>query len=1527
MDMQRSSGNQTSEYMSIQDSPFIGIALPMGLHSTTDKFKLVVSLCVNINKCFAGFSSEGGASFQDFYRSLQRLGQKLMGEDLPLTIHAVSSPNGKDRVKTTVRKGSNPLQHVMGDRLKDFDHSAIRKELWSEIFPSCRNINLKSRVPNPIVASNLVRLTTRENIPNVTKAMAERKSLKVDNLRGGISSILRNIHEFGDASQKRAQVEKLKFYETYLTDRQKTDGGNLIKNLDNAFKPSTDDKQVDVNVKAVAQDLLDIHQKAVGNYRDATCDMIDIDDIIHSFSALANEPAIMRLMGFILDVEIDLPPQFVPKAGVATYFYLKIIMDEANEVASIPTKIKAICTHDEGKYAYLVAGDEDSDQFFENSILKVNGKGKEGSWRSDFCLFDKVAQELRLQSIADANNNDSGAVGDDPCDAFTRGIIFCNTGLAEMVKPVPSLCDPGKSLLGSFAFTESYVSHGHRIGAVINDEYYSLTRRRLELSQFQPEGREPFFVSDLNEGPIHFDAVSNYVDGKGLQSAISDALFEYSGELLSLKSVFSRLKKVTEADSRMRETYSHDDGSLFKTQERIRKAVHFTYFPGHPEKSQASLNCHYDLPHHFTPTHSPKLRFYTRKEPKTYTFAVYQEYLNGWGLPLEPLKAFPFQLSVKDLTEGDGKKFLPAPIPFNPLECKKPVLLLHVRNPERREVVKNEPLETLVVWSEGADSCAHPSSRHILPARIAMEHALWYGLLEKMSADQSCDWKHKYNCPFIDETEYNAFTKGKERKECPENSCSTYCGGTAMRPFYVESSVVPNHLSDPSVIGFSVLCFRDKACTNRLFKDPASLNFGGVPGLEPNSCRLIAKGATKDKIHASDGEITLGVKPGMSIWVQLQNVISKDYEQHLTLSWYGALEPLDAGKKNPPRLIRIIHAVKKPVVPPRIMGFSSKPREDYKYSHIQEWLDREYPGLTLDANVIGARLKTHDTDPDQLGSSMTAVKLRAKFERLDAFLENGKVMFLDGQLPTGSLELWMRKEEYIDDPNQVVFLADSQEGNLSSHLPIQPIVDFDDDHGQNVASRDFKVDFNNPDIMHQLKVHPVSVGNTRGDIVRELTSTLDLQFDARCTKFEERRYSLRNGSLFKGYFTDKEDDAKGEYVETSPEFRVLLLNNRRPEKPDVSHAVTTIQENRQREGSLTTTRQRGNIVTIYLKRGRLSSGKNERVGVVVYNDNSRYHKAWLEAGLISKAGRDIVTDRSVATASPFIRYDSNDVTKQDIILSDTNDFDGRFHEDLGIVSYLPQFDVARNLWKFEIELDIKASDGKQLHNPFVVFSLVHFQPYSVNYNPNCLAKSSSIADITQDLRLSAPEPFVWCYLLPERRLSVSFSKPGLWGLGSWSDIFESWGRVDLTLSFDKESLHFFDNGPSPAKQFNSILRSNFILSVEGSNDKVAWYPVKSQVDGLNQASSGWKYMHPLLTAGNVSPDGNEAQLKLKFLRESNPSESGNQGKPTQKFCNFRVRLVEVEWFVNKDCSEMEIDEHLDVTENQELRVRYVELIY
>lgn len=366
----------------------------------------------------------------------------------------------------TCRRACIRFKYADGELVRDHGHLALRKDLWKKAFPSCRNINPESRVPNPSVAGEVTQLISKETLPavmgvmsgaNASAIMSGRANTNID--APGISEKLKNMREFAVATAKRAKSDKLKFYEKYKTAGTERSYSEL------------NDKQLAVNnfaaVKQSAIEFADIHQKTIETYVDGTCTEIDIDDVIHSFSTLLNEPAIMRLMGLILDVEIDLPSEFIPNPGSPIYFYLKIEMDATKDIGSIPTKIKAICNNDKTKYAYLVAEDETANQpqFFENSILKAEAASNDGTWKSDFCLYDKVAQEFRLQGIHDAKSNDSGVTGDDPCDAFTRGIIFCNLGLhksspcsvkrtgrSKMICLLPNLmCHMAIELVPSFA--------------------------------------------------------------------------------------------------------------------------------------------------------------------------------------------------------------------------------------------------------------------------------------------------------------------------------------------------------------------------------------------------------------------------------------------------------------------------------------------------------------------------------------------------------------------------------------------------------------------------------------------------------------------------------------------------------------------------------------------------------------------------------------------------------------------------------------------------------------------------------------------------------------------------------------------------------------------------------------------------------------------------------------------------------------------------------------------------------------------
>ncbi|SHM80165.1 hypothetical protein [Flavobacterium xanthum] len=325
-----------------------------------------------------------------------------------------------------------------------------------------------------------------------------------------------------------------------------------------------------------------------------------------------------------------------------------------------------------------------------------------------------------------------------------------------------------------------------------------------------------------------------------------------------------------------------------------------------------------------------------------------------------------------------------------------------------------------------------------------------------------------------------------------------------------------------------------------------------------------------------------------------------------------------------------------------------------------------------------------------------------------------------------------------------------------------------------------------------------------------------------------------------------------------------------------------------------------------------------------------YNKQFKENDLISKAGRDIVSDK-YSNRSQYLQYD-------DIVIPKINEYKAGYDNELGIYHFLPSFDIEKQLWKFEVELDIKTKDGKQLHNPFINFSIVHFQPFSINYNDK--TADTSLLVLKNDCRISDAENSTWCYLLPERKLSVYFDKP------NW--LFDKWGNVDLTVSFDYESLHHFIYYDENEKNEKWNIHSNFILTVEGSDDELLWYPVNSQIDNGNNLAE-WGFRHALLTPEILEKEENLASIKIKFEKRSNPSSkietttSDNERDTIEtnqyakyddsiKYSHFRVRFVEVEWF-NNDISinafltkDSEYLKH-DILNNEDMRIRYVELIY
>ncbi len=1457
-------------------SNFLGKIVPNGFNVEGKMHKVCFSLCLSINPDCTLLADP--AHYNDFYTSVLALKN--------ISFNAVPSVKINGGIDATVKnfsRSDRPLnlykQNLVDSPITDW--SSLKNELWQAIFPELP-VNKTEKYRRKIIGNAVENFydslahvaALRKSLKNgdvvfAQKTKNEQKSfirdqilsLKKINTPSPHFDLLNKVHRNFDNYQKNA---KIKFFELAKKYAEK-----------GAMKQWPESERLSVD-------------RVYNTY--VNCGEIDIDEIVNSFSTIATDPVLGRIFGFIIDFEFNWDPQ------------VSILSTSISLPASwsIYTFTTNICTVNiDNKYAYLAQ--VGSSSFFEHSVLVP----------SDYVELktqDELTTEERIYQLSENGNRNAAG------DGSTRGILYNFLKLNELIKPI-------SKITAEQVLDEEHLTQGIRVVGGIRSagsiKWYSLTGRGLKL--YSKDHKE-IFCADNVENCLHIDSPTEYMDDDGTQKhTIAETMFEYSEGLLTLKSAFA---KATTSSLNQRQVNHvsnlHDEG-LRKSQARFENNIGIYKFPfteiiSEEAKAKLKLTCSYDIPDSIV-GNGPKLRFKTDEIDNEYTFIVSQQYLNGWGLPLRKEET---QLSIEDMVANEAaSKYYPAPIPFIPNENTKPVLLIHtkpVSDDVNLPITEKESLEHIVVRGNN-----DRSARHILPPRIAMETAFWYNLLSapNMTDDIAYNWKCRYNCSFTTYGDYEKFTSKNVdgiSQKCNEG-CSHYCGGTAMKDHYVTKYIHPNHLSDPSVKGFGVELFWDKDYLKQVI--PSSkfgLTFGGTAGIAPRSCRLILRGDSDIafEVNSENDAIEISLKKGMIAYVQLTNALYENFREHLSHGWwknYGIdlhAQELEVNK-NLPKKITFTHAAKQPLVDPAINILASTPADHKMIEHINEWLktgnyEIYKPGL----NIVAERKDKSSELIVPINSTYTKVSLTAHFERLDAI---GKIEFLPDIKPTGSLELWMRKEEYIDDERQLVQDPEITDSSIN-HLPFKPVLDFN--NRNNLFMQDYKIDFSNA-IMDQLKtLKNVDSIDEIKDPYRAIISKINLEYDFKTTKFEEREYYLKNISSFIGYFTnqkpvDSTDDAINSTIEeyTLPQienvmnedglrFKIMVLNNSQPRKPEIAYAVTTIEEEKCYNGNSVTSIQKGNIITVYLRRGRLTSGKDERVGVIV-DAASLYNKVFKENNFISKAGRDIVSDR-FSNRSQYLQY-------EDIIMDEqcqNGIYKAGYDNELGVFHFLPQFDYEKQLWKFEVKLDIKTTDNMQLHNPFINLSLVHYQPFSINYNNK--TSESLLQDIQYDCRISDIENSTWCYLLPERKVSLSFSKT-----------IDNRSLIDMNFHFHYESLHHFHSNVD-----NWIVRTNFIVTVQAneneefSENDTDWVAIQSTCVAKTA------FHHTLLTRDLLFTKGNLVKLKLAF-------------EHINIYNHIRTRIIEIEWFTDETWEEILIRTpnlliH-DPVNNEELRIKYVDYIY
>lgn len=1331
-------------------------------------------------------------------------------------------------------------------------------------------------------------------------------------------------------------------------------------------------------------DILDLHRAATEDY---VKNSIDLNELFITFSQLSHHPVLLRLFGLVIDFSVPLSKvkdwgkDFSLSVDDFDYnpFHL-------NGVWRLPkTKISRIDVGTKPlKQAFLVTPKVGS--LYKNSLLDD---------KDAYLLnYDPMAQEQKLaaarEKVAQGVNDVSGEFH----DSFTRGIIYNHAKIDQLIL-APKVENE--------TLYEENMAMGQRVvikNVTQNDHWVSLTKRRTTIFS---RSHERIYTCGTTESCIHFDHVGNYLDDKTaeIKHKSSESLFEFKGELLTLNTIFSRETKISKLERDNQELQNPPDPSVKKSQTRLNLYLDIDYYP-YDGKVRDGVSPHAVQLRYALPLGSEReMEMAALKFGQTYQFLVYNQYKNGWGLPIYT-EALEVQASLDDIFRLN-RKGIKRPrnlvLKFKRLENSKPVILFSQTKIENGgpgdtgKLLEKDSLNSLVIRNNNDKS---PAFRHVLPERIALEQAFWAGLMvSAMDSDMRFMWKCRYNC---------IQDKAPAGISVCDAGCGSFCGGTKMKDFYTgdfirQEEVV--YLPDPLVDGFTLQLFWDKDCSEKYMigygnreavfekANPVKVRSYGLvlkPLAKPAPGLLIENG----QILVSNAELKAEIflKPGMRAYALLynhtldpDNVEAWGHDYWINQVKEGSPQiTLDdfknqaADPKSQAKLVTLTHAMQKPLIKPEIFTFTSKEgnfsTDDnvIDLSYIDEWIaetvryltsgvhypchDRYHylmdeatkrPAFSLDTNIIGLRPKDEkDFAFSMLGSTKITFELVSRFERLDAIRTN---LFLPDTTPTGGLELWVSKEEFADDSAQWVFSRDAKghEGQVN-HFPEKPVYAFSDPKNQPYF--DYKIDFK-PYVLRQLKqkLNPEVLGSYQkylkvvyNDPFMDTVSQLAATYDAKTTKFEIRKYSLLDTSKYKGYFTldpamaasDKNIETATNYTlesfqERSAQVPVMVLGNQSPGKPLVAFIVTTIHEKRSQAHKTTTTDQWGNRLTIYLNRDRLSSGRDERVAILVKN-NSAYSKMYEDNDWLSKAGRDIVSDRR-SPASHYICCDKTDDALKHIVIpkQDVNFYDARYDEKLSMVSYLPRFDIEKQLWKFEVEFNILTSDKKQLHNPFLNLALVHFQPFAINYN-----RPGNDPALELDCRLSEVDFSSFCYLLPHRNISATFDKPCL---------LDRWGEANITVSFDESSLHYFQK--MAGKDSAMICRSNFIVCIEGSSDGQIWSPVMSQF------GADWQLMHPLLDFDVIKEGGSRLDANgdshvnktIRFLKKSNPSEVGNHNSMEDhsvKFHKFRIRLVEVEWFLEENWKDL-VDRYqqkekidimqTDVLDNEDFRVRFIELIY
>jgi hypothetical protein len=764
---------------------------------------------------------------------------------------------------------------------------------------------------------------------------------------------------------------------------------------------------------------------------------------------------------------------------------------------------------------------------------------------------------------------------------------------------------------------------------------------------------------------------------------------------------------------------------------------------------------------------------------KTHRLCMVPQYKNGWGMEFNGRTRVkdkintPFELGYNQLFPTSFMDFV-----FKRNEPVKPVqffLMEPLLDDNNKAVAgrEGESLYHLVIrnYNKEGDKeidTSQRSVRYILPPPLSFEHAFWHNKIFEMSTDDSYDWYLKYHFPAI-ENQYKIDENGNltEKKYTKKEALK---GSTRMNDFYPanekwyipdswEHDNIINYLPDPLSKGFRLEFYLDK---NRTKKEKQYLQYeeqeyyfkGSYPFI--NAWRIIAKDTNDDYddwVKSDDEKIYIRVQKGHELFITIRTILDERYEE--LMETYGNYNDYTRYGNNdlltPPLEFSIIHATQRPLLRPAFHN-------------------------TLQS--------AKDMDKTQLALVNTLT-----IEQLDiAEGDDGITRYLDETVPTGKIELYAKWEDYKDDPDHLLSLDDPW-------TPEEPLNKIDTSvigkgDGDLEAVHEASIELSPANLeMMQGSLHKTGKSpNTSMNFSTEVR----FEYDIRETRYMEKWFWIKNKSKFTSYFPshwgsdDKDRTAQTHrdyFNQTSGEgFLTKILNNKKPTAPQLADRniiLVAVHEDREsddkqiRKSSL-------NRLRLYFERGRFSSGKGERIGLVLNEAKGLYNDYLVSSGLISVAGKDILTDKTkpydglyrnadvLLQRSHFVTHDPYDLENESgKKASDIESFYPEYVEELGLMTYRPKLDKLLNCWYVEVELDINDDEGQELHNPFVRFAMVNYQEHSVNYN-----EARSTNDIAADCRISLIRQSGYVYIMGSRTIYVE----------------QAGGKVKVTLDYDKTSV-------------------------------------------------------------------------------------------------------------------------------------------